>query len=217
MTRTAPQAVLPDLFEARAERCSRAAALMYEDVALSYAEVNARANRLARLLVARGVGPERVVACAFPRSVELYVALLAVMKAGGVYLPVDPDYPPQRIAYMLTDADPVLVLTTSDVASRIDANSVPVLPVDDAGVIAECEGFASTDVTDAERGGFLSPSNAAYVIYTSGSTGRPKGVVVSHAGISALAASQIERFGVRESSRVLQFASPSFDASISEV
>ncbi|MFF5252602.1 AMP-binding protein, partial [Streptomyces leeuwenhoekii] len=83
MTRTAPQAVLPDLFEARAERCSGAVALMYEDVALSYAEVNARANRLARLLAARGVGPERVVACAFPRSVELYVALLAVMKAGG--------------------------------------------------------------------------------------------------------------------------------------
>ncbi|WP_159392959.1 amino acid adenylation domain-containing protein [Streptomyces cyaneogriseus] len=217
MTRTAPQAVLPDLFEARAERCSGAVALMYGDVALSYAEVNARANRLARLLVARGVGPERVVACAFPRSVDLYVALLAVMKAGGVYLPVDPDYPPQRIAYMLTDADPVLVLTTSDVASRFEVDSTPVIAVDNVRVIAECERFASADMTDTERGGFLSPSNAAYVIYTSGSTGRPKGVVVSHAGIGALAESQIERFGVHDSSRVLQFASPSFDASISEV
>ncbi|NEY33948.1 amino acid adenylation domain-containing protein, partial [Streptomyces sp. PRKS01-65] len=217
MTRTAPQAVLPDLFEARAERCSGAVALVYGDVTLSYAELDARANRLARLLMARGVGPERVVACALGRSVDLYVAMLAVMKAGGVYLPVDPDYPPQRIAYMLTDAEPVLVLTAKGMTSRLDVDSVPVVAVDDAGTMTECEGFSSAKVTDAERGGVLSPSNAAYVIYTSGSTGLPKGVVVSHAGIGALAASQIERFGVRESSRVLQFASPSFDASISEV
>ncbi|NEY36673.1 amino acid adenylation domain-containing protein, partial [Streptomyces sp. PRKS01-65] len=215
-TRAIEATTLPHAFEAQVERRPDAVALVYGDVTLSYAELDARADRLARLLMARGVGPERVVACALGRSVDLYVAMLAVMKAGGVYLPVDPGYPPQRIAYMLTDADPVLVLTVSEVASRLDVGSVPVVAVDDAAVAAECAAPAAADPADTERG-VLSPSNAAYVIYTSGSTGLPKGVVVSHAGIGALAASQIERFGVRESSRVLQFASPSFDASISEV
>ncbi|MDN0196790.1 non-ribosomal peptide synthetase, partial [Streptomyces sp. S.PNR 29] len=217
MTQTAPQAVLPDLFEARVRRCSEAVALVCGDGVVSYGELNARANRLARLLVARGVGPERVVACAFPRSVELFVALLAVVKAGGVYLPLDPDYPAERIGFMLADAEPVLVLTAGEVASKLATDAIPVVVVDDAGVAAECEGLPDTDLTDTERGGVLTSSSAAYVIYTSGSTGAPKGVVVSHAGLGSLAASQIERFGVRDSSRVLQFASPSFDASVSEV
>ncbi|MDX3234039.1 amino acid adenylation domain-containing protein, partial [Streptomyces sp. ME19-01-6] len=192
-------------------------ALVCGDVEVSYGELNARANRLARLLVARGVGPERVVACVFPRSVELFVALLAVVKAGGVYLPVDPDYPAERVGFVLADADPVVVLALGELVSGLEVGSVPVVVVDDAGVVAECEGLSGVDLVDADRGGVLSSLSAAYVIYTSGSTGVPKGVVVSHAGLGALAVSQIERFGVRGSSRVLQFASPSFDASVSEV
>jgi amino acid adenylation domain-containing protein/non-ribosomal peptide synthase protein (TIGR01720 family) len=178
-------ATFPELFEAQVRRAPHALALVFEDTELTYAELNARANRFAHALIAQGVGPERVVALELPRSADMIVAQLAVLKAGGAYLPIDPDYPAERIAYMLADAAPVCRLST----------------VDGLG-----DGQPDTDPEPR-----LSPANAAYVIYTSGSTGRPKGVVVSHAGIAKLIATQTERLGVGAHSRVLQFASPSFD------
>ncbi|MEH1125248.1 amino acid adenylation domain-containing protein [Micromonospora sp. CPCC 206061] len=178
-------ATFPELFEAQVRRAPDAVALVFEDTELTYAQLNARANRLAHALIAQGVTPERVVALALPRSADMIVAQVAVLKAGGAYLPIDPDYPAERIAYMLADAAPVCQLST----------------VDGLG-----EGQPDTDPVPG-----LSPGNAAYVIYTSGSTGRPKGVVVSHAGVAKLVATQTERLGVGPHSRVLQFASPSFD------
>ncbi|MFE7594772.1 condensation domain-containing protein, partial [Kitasatospora sp. NPDC057512] len=180
---------LPELFAARVAAAPDAVALVCGGVELTYRQLNAWANRFAHALIARGVGPERLVAVALPRSVESVVAVLGVLKAGAAYLPVDPAYPAERVAFMLADARPVLV-------------------VDDPALVAEASGWPETDPEVV-----LDVRHPAYVIYTSGSTGRPKGVVVSHGGVSGLAAAQVERLGVGPGSRVLQFASPSFDAS----
>ncbi|MCB5183573.1 AMP-binding protein, partial [Streptomyces antimicrobicus] len=150
------------LFAAQAQRTPDAVAVVSDEGELTFAELEARANRLAHRLVAQGVGPERVVALVLPRSVELVVAQLAVVKAGGAFLPVDPAYPRERVDYMLTDAAPHLVIREGD---DLDASAYPSTP-------------PQVEVL---------PGHAAYVIYTSGSTGRPKGVVVSHAGVGNLA------------------------------
>ncbi|MEV6824241.1 amino acid adenylation domain-containing protein [Amycolatopsis sp. NPDC051102] len=192
-----PLSTLPELFAARVREHPDAVALVFEDTELTYAELDARANRLAHLLIGRGAGPEQVVALAVPRSIEMIVAELAVLKAGAAYLPLDQDYPAERIAFMVADARPVCVVTTGDLADRFDGE---VLRLD------EISWDPAPDPAAA-----IVPANAAYVIYTSGSTGRPKGVVVSHAGVAKLVATQSERFGVGPHSRVLQFASPSFD------
>ncbi|GHF93091.1 non-ribosomal peptide synthetase [Amycolatopsis bullii] len=193
----APLSTLPELFAARVREAPDAVALVFEDRELTYAELDVRANRLAHLLIGRGAGPEQVVALAVPRSIEMIVAELAVLKAGAAYLPLDQDYPAERIAFMVADARPVCVVTTRALADRFDGD---VLLLDDV----------SWDPA-ADPAAAIVPANAAYVIYTSGSTGRPKGVVVSHAGVAKLVATQSERFGVGPHSRVLQFASPSFD------
>ncbi|HEY3466343.1 MAG TPA: amino acid adenylation domain-containing protein, partial [Amycolatopsis sp.] len=194
-----PLATLPELFADRVREAPDAVALVFEDEELTYAELDARANRLAHVLAGRGAGPERVVALAVPRSVEMVVAELAVLKAGAAYLPLDQDYPAERIAFMVSDARPVCVVTTSDLADRFDGD---VLLLDELSL----DGVPDTDPAAA-----IVPANAAYVIYTSGSTGRPKGVIVSQAGVAKLVATQSQRFGVGPHSRVLQFASPSFD------
>ncbi|MEV6645772.1 amino acid adenylation domain-containing protein [Amycolatopsis sp. NPDC051371] len=195
-----PLSTLPELFAARVREAPDAVALVFEDEELTYAELDARANRLAHVLIGRGAGPERVVALAVPRSVDMIVAELAVLKAGAAYLPLDPDYPAERIAFMVTDARPVCVLTTAELADHFES----------AVLLDELE-LALAAAPDTDPTAAIVPANAAYVIYTSGSTGRPKGVVVSHAGVAKLVATQSERFGVGPQSRVLQFASPSFD------
>ncbi|RSM36803.1 non-ribosomal peptide synthetase [Amycolatopsis balhimycina DSM 5908] len=195
----APLSTLPELFAARVREAPDAVALVFEDEQLTYAELDARANRLAHVLIGRGAGPERVVALVVPRSPEMIVAELAVLKAGAAYLPLDQDYPAERIAFMVADARPVCVVTTADLADRFDGD---VLLLDEIDLGAG---------PDTDPRAEIVPANAAYVIYTSGSTGRPKGVVVSHAGVAKLVATQSERFGVGPHSRVLQFASPSFD------
>ncbi|MFD7877929.1 amino acid adenylation domain-containing protein, partial [Streptomyces sp. NPDC059766] len=178
---------LPELFAAQVAATPDAVALVCGDVELTYRQLNVRANRFAHALIARGVGRERTVAVALPRSVESVVAVLGVLKAGAAYLPVDPAYPPARIAFMLDDARPAVV-------------------VDDPATVSE------GDWPDTDPAVALDVRHPAYVIYTSGSTGRPKGVVVSHTGVSGLVAAQVERLGVAPGGRVLQFASPSFDA-----
>src|SRR5262249_19624737 len=114
--RDLPQVTLPALFEAQVERSPEAIALVFEGSTVSYAELNAQANRLAHLLIGRGVGPENLVALALPRSAEMIVALLGILKAGAAYMPLDPDYPVERVAYMLRDAQPACVLTTAQIA-----------------------------------------------------------------------------------------------------
>ncbi|MEU7584658.1 condensation domain-containing protein, partial [Streptomyces sp. NPDC041068] len=210
--RDVAEGTLPELFRAQVARTPQAVAAVYDTTELTYAELDERANRLAHHLVDLGVGPERIVAVALPKSIDLVVAQLAVVKAGGAYLPVDPEYPADRIAYMLEDADPLCVITTSAATSGLPAEGPRTLLLDDAGLTAALAGRPGHDPLRP-----VGLRNAAYVIYTSGSTGRPKGVVVTHAGISSLAEGQIAAFGVGPDSRVLQFASPSFDAATSEM
>ncbi|MFF5205889.1 non-ribosomal peptide synthase/polyketide synthase [Streptosporangium sp. NPDC000396] len=211
---------LPELFERQVAAAPDNAAVMFEGGTLSYAELNARANRLAHHLIARGIGPERIVALAMPRSVDLIVAALAVGKAGGAYLPIDPNYPDERVAFMLADADPALVLTTIEASDGLPGQRGGTdswVVIDDAGTVSELEGRSTRNPTDLDRLAPLRPAHPAYVIYTSGSTGRPKGVVVSHQGIASFAAALVDRFAVRPDSRVLQFSSPSFDAAVLEL
>ncbi|MFC9133419.1 amino acid adenylation domain-containing protein, partial [Streptomyces sp. NPDC057099] len=180
-------ATLPDLFAGQVARTPDAVAVVADGVGVSYAELDARANRLARLLIGRGVGPESVVAVAMERDAELIVALLAVLKAGGAYLPVDPEYPAPRIAHMLSDAAPAVVLTSVACRASVpESVTVPTVLVDDPAVAAQLAGFGAGPVEDAERTGALLPDHPAYVIYTSGSTGRPKGVLVPHRGVVSL-------------------------------
>ncbi|WP_050507591.1 non-ribosomal peptide synthetase [Streptomyces sp. NRRL B-11253] len=183
-----PAVTLAEEFTAHARRTPDAPALVTGDRTVTYAELDARANRLAHWLRAQGVGPEKLVGVLLPRSAEMVVAVLAVHKAGGAYLPVDPEYPQERRDYLLADAAPVLTL-------------------DEGALRQDLSGFPDTD-----PGVPVEPDHPAYVIYTSGSTGLPKGVVVPHRGAASLAHAQIERFGVTADSRILQFASPSFDA-----
>ncbi|MDH6704906.1 amino acid adenylation domain-containing protein [Kitasatospora sp. MAA19] len=186
---------------------------------LSYAALNERANRLAHLLLERGVGPGDVVALALPRSPQLVVALLAVLKTGAAYLPVDPQYPAERIAYMLGDAAPAQVLTAEAVADRLPGLPDGVVPLvlDSLGTRSDLTGRPDRNPVDADRTRPLSPRDVAYVIYTSGSTGRPKGVAVPHLGAANLVANHRARMGAGPDTRVLQFASFSFDATVWEL
>ncbi|MFJ5262396.1 amino acid adenylation domain-containing protein [Streptomyces sp. NPDC088387] len=202
----------PALFAEQVRERPDAVALVFEDEELTYAELDERANRLAHALLARGAGPERIVALALPRSAELIVAEVAVLKSGAAYLPIDHDYPADRIAYMLGDARPVCMVTTRETARELPAqDGMALLELDTADATAELATRPAHDPTDADRGAPLTLLGAAYVIYTSGSTGRPKGVVLAHSGVAKLIATQSERFGIGPHSRVLQFASPSFD------
>ncbi|MCA1682083.1 MAG: condensation domain-containing protein, partial [Actinobacteria bacterium] len=173
-----PAVVFSEVLQAQVAWTPDETALVCGDRSLSFAQLNARANRLARHLIGLGVGPEQVVALALGRSVEMIVALVAVFKAGGVYLPVDPELPAQRIGFVFDDAAPVLVVTSSAVGEVVGGlgAGAPVLVVDDPQTAAVVAGYSDSDLTDADRLGPLDPGSSAYVIYTSGSTGRPKGV-----------------------------------------
>ncbi|WP_329341309.1 amino acid adenylation domain-containing protein [Streptomyces sp. NBC_01352] len=169
------------LFQEQAARTPDAEAVVSGAERLTYAELNARANRLARLLVARGAAPERFVALALPRTVEAAVGLLAVLKTGAAYLPLDPGYPADRIAYMLDSADPALLVTTRELAPALPGHTAPRIVLDDSDLTP----YSGTDLDDADRALPLSLTNPAYVVFTSGSTGRPKGVVIEHRSLGA--------------------------------
>ena len=179
--RDLPQVTLPALFEAQVERSPEAIALVFEERTLSYAELNAQANRLAHLLIGRGIGPEDLVALALPRSIEMVVALLGILKAGAAYLPLDPEYPVERLSSMLRDAQPACVLTRIEIAERLP-ESVTQLLFDHAETAGALAQSPESNPSDAERTEPLTPHSSAYVIYTSGSTGTPKGVVGLHSG-----------------------------------
>ncbi|WP_189282506.1 non-ribosomal peptide synthetase, partial [Streptomyces atratus] len=191
-------ATVPELFAAHVARTPDAAAVVADGAELTYAQLDAHANQLAHRLVERGVTPESVVAVCLERGTDLMVALLAVLKAGGAYMPIDPEYPADRIAYMLGDAAPALVLASAGTAGKVPAEALLVEEADGDAV----EGPPRVD---------LAVTHPAYVIYTSGSTGRPKGVLVSHAGVAGLVAGHVRYLGVGPGARVAQFASASFD------
>ncbi|WP_223865570.1 alpha/beta fold hydrolase [Streptomyces sp. 5-10] len=210
--------VLPGLFEGWVRRDRGAVAVVCGGCEVSYGEVNERANRLARVLVGLGVGPESRVGLVVSRSVEMVVALLAVVKAGGAYVPIDPRYPANRIAFMLDDAQPEVVLAISQTADRVPTGVGLRLLVLDAEDTRQLLTQASgTDLTDADRVSPVDARHPAYVIYTSGSTGAPKGVVVSRAAVEGFLAAVGERVGLGVGDRLLAVTTVSFDIAALEV
>ena len=200
---------LHDLFALQAARAPQRLALLAPGgEQLTYAELDRRSDRLAGFLARRGVGPEVVVAACLERSPELVVALLGILKAGGVYLPLDPAYPADRLAFMLADSGAAIVLARRHAAGELPAGPWETVAVDDP---------AAMDVGEPAPMDIALPESLAYLIYTSGSTGRPKGVGVSHAAAAAHIEVAARLFGLGEDDRMLWFASPSFDISMEEV
>lgn len=198
------------LFEEQVEQSPDAVALVFEDKQLTYRELNNKANQLAHYLQAQGVGPEVVVGISMERSLEMVLGLIGVLKAGGAYVALDPTYPKERLAFMLSDSQIPILLTQQHLIVQLPKHETHLICIDREwqSISRESERNPTNNVM---------PNNLAYIIYTSGSTGKPKGTLVEHRGIGNLAQAQIEAFDVRADSRVLQFASFSFDAAISEV
>nr|WP_281499690.1 non-ribosomal peptide synthetase/type I polyketide synthase [Muricauda sp. SCSIO 64092] len=201
---------LVDLFEEQARSTPENVALVYQDRTLTYRELDRRSNQLARYLKGQGSGPEALVGICIERSLEMVIGILGILKSGGAYVPMDPDYPSQRIGYMLEDSQIRLLLSSSGSIENVpDLDHRTVLLDRDWGTISQ----------QSTRKLSTGPSqeNLAYVIYTSGSTGQPKGVMIEHHSIRNLVVSQIAIFNVTAESSVLQFASFGFDASCSEL
>ncbi|MFY0566439.1 amino acid adenylation domain-containing protein [Archangium lansingense] len=203
-------ALVHELFAAQAARTPGALAVLFGQHSLTYAELDARANQLAHTLLSLGVGPDIPVALCVEPSLEMVIGLLGILKAGGTYVPLEPSHPRERLAFMLEDCGAPLLLTQAHLRGSLPAFSGPVLQLDADGL--SLSGHSTTPPRSR-----VTPDNLAYIIYTSGSTGRPKGVMVPHRGVPNLVLAQARAFGIRPGSRVLQFASFSFDASVSEV
>ncbi|MBK4204285.1 nonribosomal peptide synthetase DhbF [Bacillus subtilis] len=213
-----PHACLPEQFEKQAALSPDAIAVVCEDQSLSYAELNESANRLARMLISEGVGPEQFVALALPRSLEMAVGLLAVLKAGAAYLPLDPDYPADRIAFMLEDAQPAFIMTNTKAAENIPpAENVPKIVLDDPELAEKLNTYPAENPINTDRIQPLSPLNTAYVIYTSGSTGVPKGVMIPHQNVTRLFAATDHWFHFSSDDIWTMFHSYAFDFSVWEI
>ncbi len=200
--------VVHELFAQQAARAPDAPAVVYQGEQLRYRELRARAHALAAKLRSLGVGPEVRVGLAVPRSLDLPVAFLGILQAGGVYVPLDPDYPAERFAFMANDAGLGVLVTNRDTLAR--------LPVCDARVLCIEDAWPELESAPA-RESVANAQHAAYAIYTSGSTGRPKGVVLTHEGLARLTRAQIDLFGIRPGTRFLQLVSMSFDVSVAEL
>ncbi|MGE5362730.1 MAG: amino acid adenylation domain-containing protein, partial [Bacteroidota bacterium] len=198
------------IFEQQAMMTPDAVAVVFEDKQLTYCELNSSANQLSHRLIALGVKPGTIVAIALERSAEMIISLMAVLKAGAAYLPIDTDYPSDRLDFMLRDSQAGIIITRQSLLDRLpDVCAVALLLDMDAASIALCP---SSDTAVAVR-----PSELAYVIYTSGSTGRPKGVAVEHGAVSYHCSVIQKNYRLSEKDRVLQFASFSFDASVEQI
>ncbi|AHH99493.1 amino acid adenylation domain-containing protein [Kutzneria albida] len=204
------QPCLPELFARQAAATPDRVALVAGAESVTYAELNERANRLAHELIAAGAGPERFVALSLPRDARLVVAVLAVLKSGAAYVPIDPAYPASRVEFMLADARPVLGLTVGEPTAA--GGETTWLRLDSPAVEASLATRPATDPGVAPH-----PLTGAYVIYTSGTTGRPKGVVVSHGNVANLLAWGGERFSPDRLAHVLFTTSLNFDVSVFEL
>lgn len=205
-----PDACIHHFFEAQAERTPDAVALVFEEEQLTYGELNARANRLARSLQAAGVGPDVLVGLCVERSFDMIVGVLGILKAGGAYVPLDPSYPAERLSFMLEDASVSVIVTQEKLAGALPPHNARVLRLD-----ADWPAIAVE--SDRNPTSAVTADHLAYVIYTSGSTGRPKGVLIEHRGVGNLINAQNRAFSLHHDNRILQLASLSFDASVLEM
>jgi amino acid adenylation domain-containing protein len=201
-----------ELFEDQVARTPDAAAIVFDGIAISYAELNERAAQLARCLIDLGVGPDDRVAIALERGIEMIVALLATLKAGGAYVPLDPAYPAERLAFMIEDSAPCVLLTQEAVATRFDClpEALPVLALD-----AKDPPRAALSNSNPQASPRLSPANLAYVIYTSGSTGAPKGVMVEHRSLVHSTLARVRFYKKYE--KFLLLSPISFDSSVAGI
>lgn len=197
------------LIEDQAEKRPDAVALSYDSSTVTYIDLDRRANQLAHLFQKKGVLPGSIIGVCLPRGVESIISILAILKIGGVYLPIDPQYPEDRILYMLRDAAPLLVLTSEKVSHCIP-EEIAAICLDSVQQEISLQSYTSPAVE-------VRPGHLAYIIYTSGSTGKPKGVMVEHHSLVNLILAQIPLFELGPASRVLQMISFSFDASIGEI
>jgi amino acid adenylation domain-containing protein len=205
-----PAATLPELLAAQAARTPEAVAVVFEDITLTYAELDRRSNQLAHHLRALGVGPEVVVGLCLERSLEMVVGLIGILKAGGAYLPLDPEYPQERLAFMLQDAGAAVLITHSALSDRLTIHRAHIVRFDaDRPVIARHPTTAPPL--------HLDPHNLAYVIYTSGSTGRPKGVAMAHRSLCNLIAWSTDAIRGGHGTATAQFTAISFDVSAQEI
>ncbi|MCP4660690.1 MAG: amino acid adenylation domain-containing protein, partial [bacterium] len=199
---------LHELVEEQAARGPSRVAVTFAGRHLTCRELHLRSNRLAHYLKRRGVGPEVVAGICLPRSLDLVVAVLGVLKAGGAFLPLDPTYPRERLAFMVADAAVPVLVTVAQLAELLPEHAAE-------RVLVDVEAAAIAEQSAATPAGGAGPDNLAYVIYTSGSTGRPKGVMVPHRGLCN--AAQLRIFGLRPEDRLLQFWAFSFDAAVAEI
>ncbi|MGC0364047.1 amino acid adenylation domain-containing protein [Rhodococcus sp. 27YEA15] len=211
-----PQRTLARILEATAAAVPDAVALEGADHSLTYRELDERSNQLARYLMDLGVGAEAPVALALERSIASVLAVWAVTKAGGVFVPVDPRYPADRVAHMLDDSG-VRIGIRSAGPHATEHDAVFWIDPSESVVSADIDTYPTSPVTDDERTAPIGTASAAYVIYTSGSTGVPKGTVLTHSGLANLAREQLDRYRIDSSSRTLHFASPSFDGAVLEL
>ncbi|WP_432150202.1 amino acid adenylation domain-containing protein [Streptomyces sp. bgisy029] len=202
---------LAEVYEVAARLHPERVAVSCAGASLTYAELSSRAQSLARLLAARGIGPGSIVALALPRSLDLVAGLLAVSLSGAAYLPMDPDYPADRLAYMLEDARPAALITDAATGDRLPAHALPLITVDEAA------GYPAGPLSQADRTRPLSPQDPAYVIYTSGSTGRPKGVVVTQHNVTRLMTATEHWFAFGPDDVWTLFHSYAFDFSVWEL
>ncbi|HEX7333075.1 MAG TPA: amino acid adenylation domain-containing protein [Pyrinomonadaceae bacterium] len=200
---------LPQLFEEQVARTPGRIALTFENQHLTYAQLNERANQLARVLRNKGVVTDSIVAICTERSFEMVIAIFATLKAGAAYVPLDPAYPQERLAYMLEDSRSPVLLTQQRLVDSLPAHQAEVICVD-----ADADSIAQESAENLDTN--ISGSNLAYVIYTSGSTGQPKGVLISHASIVNHMLWMAEEFPLTENDSVLQKTPFSFDASVWE-
>jgi len=205
--------VLHEIFEAQADARPDAVAVVFDREETTYADLEQRANRLARYLRARGVRRGSLVALLLPRSADAYAALLGVLKAGAAYVPLDPQYPADRVAFILENCGAKALVTTADLAKSHAAFRGVVVRVDADRAAIDTESAAR--LTPEEVG--VNPRDLCYVIYTSGSTGRPKGVMIEHRSVCHLVRAEGKIYRVRPEDRVYQGFSLSFDASVEEI
>lgn len=201
------------LFEEQAARRPESPAVLHEEIHITYAELNGKANQLARYLRSRGVGRGQLVGICVERSLDMVISLLGILKAGGAYVPIDPNYPAERLQYMLEDAAPGILLTQRKLLAQLPEMQGEIVPLDER--FTDLNAYAQSNLSADECDG--NASDLVYVIYTSGSTGHPKGTAMSHRAMVNLVRWHSRTQGERESRRVLQFAALSFDVAFQEI